>query len=525
MNKLATGITLLLGPIGMLCAQTTHVVPGSQPTIQAAINVAVNGDTVLVLPGVYTENLDVQGKDITIESAGGAAQTTIDGGLLGTTVLYSAGSTRSSVLRGFTITGGLRTGGSPGGVGGGIRIDGSSPTIRDCVVTGNTSESYGGGIGAIGASGPRIERCDLIGNHASGLSYASGGGFAAVSATAAATEIVDCTIAANDAVTRGGGIFAAYSPGLTIDSCRITRNVTAGTSGNLNGGAGVFLSLNSTAAVTNCRIWANQSASDGGGVKWFNVTGVTFVNDTIVDNVGGGASGTATGAAYGSNVVSDFVNCILWNNGATEFNFTGTDSSGVPPSANVDHCVVTGGYAGTGNLSSSPQLLNSGSGNHHLAASSPCIDAGSSVLATLPATDMDGGARVLLSEADIGADEFDPTATLHYADVATLSSTSPTPIVYTVTNGPANGLFAVFFSLSGTRPGLPLFGQHVPLNPDGATFAYFLAGLLDGTGTGSAALPPLPVPTALIGFTLSSVGMTYLTQFGFSNDENVLLVQ
>src|SRR5690606_1696616 len=132
---------------------------------------------------------------------------------------------------------------------------------------------------------------------------------------AVGTELRHCTFEENDAATRGGGIYLAYSPGCLIDGCRVTRNVTLSSSGYLNGGAGIFLALNSAASVTNCRIWNNVSNSDGGGVKWFNVTGAPFVNNTIVGNVGGGAAGFANGAAFGANVVADFVNCIIWQNG------------------------------------------------------------------------------------------------------------------------------------------------------------------------------------------------------------------
>jgi hypothetical protein len=61
-------------------AQTIIHIPADQPTIQAGIDAAHNGDTVLVSPGTYYENIDFKGKAITVTSSAGAAVTTIDGG-------------------------------------------------------------------------------------------------------------------------------------------------------------------------------------------------------------------------------------------------------------------------------------------------------------------------------------------------------------------------------------------------------------------------------------------------------------
>jgi len=60
-------------------AQTTIHVPGDQPTIQAGINAAHNGDTVLVAPGTYHEHLDYSRKRITVTSESGPSVTVIDG--------------------------------------------------------------------------------------------------------------------------------------------------------------------------------------------------------------------------------------------------------------------------------------------------------------------------------------------------------------------------------------------------------------------------------------------------------------
>ncbi len=59
-------------------AQTTIHVPADQATIQAAIAAAQPGDTVLVAPGTYLENLNF-GKAITVTSLDGPSVTIVDG--------------------------------------------------------------------------------------------------------------------------------------------------------------------------------------------------------------------------------------------------------------------------------------------------------------------------------------------------------------------------------------------------------------------------------------------------------------
>src|SRR5260370_1770191 len=87
-------------------AQNIINVPATQPTIQAASNAARNGDTVIVAPGTYTENINFGGKAITVTSSGGPSVTIIDGGAHGSVVPFNSGETTSSVLSGFTIQNG-----------------------------------------------------------------------------------------------------------------------------------------------------------------------------------------------------------------------------------------------------------------------------------------------------------------------------------------------------------------------------------------------------------------------------------
>src|SRR5260370_26647556 len=107
--------------------------PGSQPTVQAGINAAKNGDTVLVGPGTYVENINFNGKAITLTSSSGPAVTIIDGNHNGTVVTFNHSETASSVLSGFTIQNGFQS----GGFGAGITITSASPTISANVITEN----------------------------------------------------------------------------------------------------------------------------------------------------------------------------------------------------------------------------------------------------------------------------------------------------------------------------------------------------------------------------------------------------
>jgi len=115
---------------------TIHV-PAGQPTIQAGIDTAVDGDTVLVAPGTYVENIDFMGKAITVESAQGAEATVIDGGDpvnpdVKSVVVFNKSESQDSVLEGFTVTNGAGTSYEiePGNweyCGGGIYCVGTAP--------------------------------------------------------------------------------------------------------------------------------------------------------------------------------------------------------------------------------------------------------------------------------------------------------------------------------------------------------------------------------------------------------------
>ncbi|KQC10330.1 MAG: hypothetical protein APR54_12110 [Candidatus Cloacimonas sp. SDB] len=154
---------------------------GDYTEIQAGIDAACYGDTVLVFPGTYTENISFEGKLITVgslylitEDRSYIHNTIIDGNHNGSVVLFDeTGETNDAVLCGFTVTNGS---GKPSNssfynsFGGGIYIEDASPTLKNLIIEGNEASSGGGMV--IQSSYADFEDLTIRDNHA----HISGGG-------------------------------------------------------------------------------------------------------------------------------------------------------------------------------------------------------------------------------------------------------------------------------------------------------------------------------------------------------------
>ncbi|MBU0639152.1 MAG: right-handed parallel beta-helix repeat-containing protein [Planctomycetes bacterium] len=271
---------LASGPLAY--ADTLHV-PNEYPTIQAAIDAAEPGNTVLVADGVYTglgnKNLDLCGKAITVESENGPDNCIIDCESDGRGFYFHSNESASAVVGGFTITNGRMV------YGGGIRCrDASSPTIIDCTITSNAANRMGGGIHCASGSSPEIVACRIIANVAG-----AGGGISCLNGT---PTITDCTIAENRATYDpgdgfGAGIYAAAQANVTIIGCTIANNTADQDGGGIN-------CLSSQATISNCAITQNAADDCGGGVIAWDSENVTLTACTISGNTarrrGGGIS-------------------------------------------------------------------------------------------------------------------------------------------------------------------------------------------------------------------------------------------
>lgn len=198
--------TYTLTATGVSGTTSTSVTINHPPTryaengqsIQNQINNSSSGDIIVVGDGTYPETLDFGGKALRVISRNGPEKSTIDPGENGSGVIFNHNEGENAILEGFTIQNGLADNG------GGIQVIGASPTIRNCIVTGNTAQENGGGI-YIENGSPRIENTLVVKNTATG----NGGGFYLTSAPA--VEIVNCTTAFNMSSDSGSDFYAVSS--------------------------------------------------------------------------------------------------------------------------------------------------------------------------------------------------------------------------------------------------------------------------------------------------------------------------
>jgi predicted outer membrane repeat protein len=383
MNHRLLAVAALSGAAVPATADVINV-PADVATIQKAIAMASDGDEVVVGPGTWNEPVDLLGKAITLRSADGAAATILDGGGAATVLHCENGETELTVVSGFTITGG-----ASGIGGGGIRIFGSSPTIEDCIVQGNTA-TFGGGIYVVDGA-PSITGCTIESNTAS----FSGGG---LYVSELGASVTDCVFTANVAEDRGGAVYnfgaspsffqcvfsgntaasgGAISvvigqpsvaasvfvenqasegdggalelmarPVIAVD-CVFERNHAAGRGGAIYSTGSLEPTLT---GLIRCRLLGNTAEEHGGGMNTDEAVSIFALNTLFSGNAANGSTASRGGAvaSWDTTATRIFRSCTLAGNVSTGIHGGLFDLA--PQQRTVRNCILYGNQDGSGNV-------------------------------------------------------------------------------------------------------------------------------------------------------------------------------
>lgn len=222
--------------LSSLTARTINV-PADYATVQAGIDAAVDGDTVLVQDGTYTgsgnQNINLQGKAILLRSQNGPLNCIIDADGLSSGAngfILQSGETTATIIEGFTITTATR----------GIHCKGAGPTLRNLYLTGNTY-----GIICESGSNGLLEDLLIDGNSSVGLTINDH-----------SSPTVSQTIIANN---QGSGLYCLKYSNPLIQDVNIHDNVSA------SAGAGMTIEEYSEPLIKNVSI-RNNTANSAAGV-------------------------------------------------------------------------------------------------------------------------------------------------------------------------------------------------------------------------------------------------------------------
>jgi PKD repeat protein len=345
-------------------------------TIQHGMEIAVEGDTILIHPGTYYECLVFTDKNLTLSSLflftqdeNYIQETVIDGSQEGSVLSFYEPIDSTCVISGLTITYGYNT------YGGGIYCDSAHPCLDYLIISDNTAyneslHSRGGGIYCIN-SNIKISNCVIDNNICLGVIYLQGGG---IFISQGNPVLINVTVSNNNA-DYGAGIYFENSSPIISDS-KIFNNYA------FHDGGGIGCNNESYTIINNTLIYNNLAVGYGGGITCRNNSFVIMANNTISGNItyhGGGS------VYLYDNSTCAIVNSILWDNEPEEIYFYHTNNPNLFYSAYSD---IMGGFEGIvtndngtvewleGNIVEDPLFVCADSANYFLQAESPCIDAG-----------------------------------------------------------------------------------------------------------------------------------------------------
>ncbi|MBN1302664.1 MAG: T9SS type A sorting domain-containing protein [Melioribacteraceae bacterium] len=334
-------------------------VPDDFTSIQVGIDNSNDGDTIIVRPGIYYENISLIQKNIVLGSnyilSGDETEienTIIDGNGKGS-VITVRNVNSACKLVGFTIQHGRGTefdlswqGGNitTSSAGGGIAMfENAKPVFSNLVIKNNTA-SFGGGI------------------------YCEQNSYYSISNSTINNNTVD-----NHG--SGGGIYC-HGSDIEITDCEISNNFAYE-------GAGISFTTDSDPRLERVIIHSNRGDIDAAlHSNWANPY---MKNVTITNNVSTNSNYSRTVYGYASNI--RIYNSIIWNNDSDSIHFhnfsnnyieiENSDIKGGPDIINFTEFIP--GEAGTlrwleGNFDANPKFCDPNNDNYSLQSNSPCIN-------------------------------------------------------------------------------------------------------------------------------------------------------
>lgn len=406
-SAVLAGTVVVLFPTAAVA--TTWEVPSQCPTIQAGIDSAAAGDTVLIATGTYSgvgnRDIDFNGKAIVVRSQDGDPETCVID-MLGAGAgqhrgfYLHSGEGPGSVLEGVTVKKGyLRATSSSAVKGGGVYCTGASPTFANCIFTLNmiymdqTGEiaALGGGMCLDSGSCPTLSDCVFLTN----FGGSDGGG---IFCSESSPTLIDCEFSDNSTLYYGGGMECHWNSNPSLTNCTFSGNsatmvdwadgggmflyessptlIDCTFSDNFaeDHGGGLMCSGHSSPSLEYCVFYGN-SAAYGGGISCWGTSSPDITSCTLSGNSGANGGGLTSGR----NSAPTLENTII------AFSTSGAGVGSVENGTATLTCcdvygnaggdwvgIIAGQYGLNGNISADPLFCGPASGDFSISEYSPC---------------------------------------------------------------------------------------------------------------------------------------------------------
>ncbi len=231
-------------------------------TIQAAVDAAttLDGDTIIVLDGIYRESVFIDAKRVNIHASPAAAVTVERTASDETALTIRAISSPGISIRGITFADGSS---SSSGDGCAVDLLAADVTLEDCHITGNRGDGFlPAGIRVAGGS----------------------------------LQMTDCTVERNDGGQFAGGLGAFGNSRVTIDSTVFDRNPPSFAAAD---GGGIY--FNGAELTVRDSTFTRNNAFAGSGIKIASGTALIQGSDFVSN--GDGFSNQQGGALDGAGTI------------------------------------------------------------------------------------------------------------------------------------------------------------------------------------------------------------------------------